>query len=156
MRKRTKNKYCLGNLHLLIGSTVWLRIRVGAGGAEGAGYVLFPGVRHILQQQKSRSRPMTAPPIMAPGVVKVQWLIGFFLPSLVIVCSSFMRISASNRRSFPQPRRYRTCSGPGCSWHLQGTRLRGRSWSSLSGRHSSLCKNRSPPSFCTFGGLKRR
>ena len=70
--KENRYKFCLGDLHLLIGSTVRLRISVGAGGAEGAGYVLFPGLRHILQQLKSRSRLMTAPPIMAPGVVKVQ------------------------------------------------------------------------------------
>jgi hypothetical protein len=80
--KENRNKYCLVNLHLLIGSTVRLRISVGAGGAEGAGYVLFPGLRHILQWQKSRSRLMTAPSIMPPGVVKVQSLIGFSLTSL--------------------------------------------------------------------------
>ncbi len=51
---------------------VRLRIRVGAGGADGARYVLFPELRHILQQQKIRSKLRRAPPIMAPGVVKVQ------------------------------------------------------------------------------------
>ncbi len=53
-------------------STVRLRITVGAGGADGAGYVLFPELRHILQQQKSKSRLRMAPPSLAPGVVKIQ------------------------------------------------------------------------------------
>ena len=54
------------------GSTVRLTITVGAGGADGAGYWLFPELRHALQQQKSRSKLSTAPPSMAPGVVKIQ------------------------------------------------------------------------------------
>ena len=45
-----------------------------AGGAEGAGYVAGadPELRHILQQQRRRSRQTMALPIMALGVVKVQ------------------------------------------------------------------------------------
>jgi hypothetical protein len=93
-----KWKKCLQDLHRLIGSTVLLNTRVGARGAEGAGYgaVLFPEFRHILQQQNSRSKLMTAPPIMAPGVVNVQWSKVFSLASLVIISSSLIRISASN------------------------------------------------------------
>jgi hypothetical protein len=37
-----------------------------------------------------------APPIMAPGVVKVQSLMGFSLASLVMVSSLWSKISASN------------------------------------------------------------
>ncbi len=39
---------------------------------------------------------MIAPLIMAPGVVKVQWLTGFSLASLAMVSSSLSKISASN------------------------------------------------------------
>ncbi len=56
----------------LVGSTVRLTITVGAGGADGAGYQLFPELRHALQQQKSRSKLRMAPPSMVPGVVKIQ------------------------------------------------------------------------------------
>jgi hypothetical protein len=112
-------------------------IRVGARGADSAGYVLFPELRHILQQQKSMSRLMTAPPIMAPGVVRIQWLISSFLASLVIVSSSLIRISVSNLpeiRSQSRSIAVVTYSFSGCwkSWpkvHVQSSHLE---WISIS------------------------
>jgi hypothetical protein len=52
--------------------------------------------RHSLQQQKRIKRQTRAPPIMAVGVVKVQWLMGFSLASFVMVSSSWSRILESN------------------------------------------------------------
>ncbi len=86
------------NVFILIGSTIMLKIVGWAGGAEGAGYGVGadPELQHILQQQKSRKRQTMALPIMGPGVVKVQWLMGFSLASLVMVSSSWSKISALN------------------------------------------------------------
>jgi hypothetical protein len=68
------NVFSLQDLHCLIGLTILLNTSVGAGGAEGAGYWfwLFLGLRHILQQQRSRSKLTIAPPIIAPDVVNFQ------------------------------------------------------------------------------------
>jgi hypothetical protein len=119
----------------MIGSTVWLRITVGAGGADGAGYELFPELRHALQQQKSKSRLRTA-----PGVVNIQWVSGSSLASLVIVSNSLIRISASNLleiHSWSRSIAFVTFSFSGCwkSWprvQVQSSHLEWISNSSLS------------------------
>jgi hypothetical protein len=76
-----QNEQMFLDLHLRMGSTVMLKFVGGARGAEGAGYVTRAGpeLQHILQQQKRRNRHTMAPPIMAPGVVKVQWLVVLYL-----------------------------------------------------------------------------
>jgi len=70
----------------------------GAEGAEGYGHGVGvdPELLHTLQQQKRMKRQMMARLIMAPGVEKVQWLTGISLATLVMVSSSWSRISASN------------------------------------------------------------
>ena len=85
-----------------MGSTVWLITR-GPGGAVGIGYAVSFDCRHSLQQQQSRSRVMIAPPIMAPGIEKSQWLNCSDLDSNVICWSSLISVSASNFPGDPLP-----------------------------------------------------
>jgi len=71
---KTKCLHGLQALHLLIGSTIMLKMVGGAGDAEGYGHRVRADseLRHSLQQQKSMKRQTAAPLIMAPGLVNVQ------------------------------------------------------------------------------------
>jgi hypothetical protein len=72
--------------------------RAGGGDGYGAGVAAGLELRQILQQQKRKKRQTKVLPIMAPRVVKIQWLMG---TSLANSLASLVMVSSSRRIELP-------------------------------------------------------